>query len=159
MEHVVLQPILVTKVFIHTLLKGGKSKHSKGHTLQPLALSILNDIVYTVFEEEEREDDTKKGIKKGTKKIDEKNEKEVSLSVERRMVIIRLLLWSNPSFDSITQTDTISSLLDVPQDIWKGGKVADADAAAGSANEEASKALCEAYMDFLKTRILVKQWQ
>jgi len=88
-EQVVLHPKIVGKLFIQTLQKpsksGGKSDN-KMHTLQPLALNILEHIVQSFCYEG---DD----------------------NVETRLTGVKSFVRVSPSFDVITNTQTVSLLL------------------------------------------------
>lgn len=126
MESVVLQPVIVTKLFIKTLQKGGKNP---SHTLQPLALTILNNILASI------EDDSAHNDK----------------NVERKLVIIRSMLRAHPSFDSITRTRTVASLLSLEKKCNSTDKNEDGKESGGDVDNEA---VWEHYLDFLEQKIL-----
>ncbi len=91
LEEVVLQKSIVSNLFIHTLQKfsGG----AKTHTLKPLALDILKNIVDSLC----------------SKGYTEEN-------VLRRIGAAKAFLRANQSFDAVTKTDAVSLLLGLEGD-------------------------------------------
>jgi DNA polymerase phi len=92
-QNTVLQPTVVTNLFVHTLQKvtgnkGGDKNAPMHHTLQPLANRILEDVTDTFTAE----------------KLD-------ATRVSKRLSIVKALLHANPNFDNVTQTQTVSSLI------------------------------------------------
>ncbi len=90
-----LPPEVIEKVILHPtiiskLFIQTLQKHSKEHIMKPLALTILGDIVESLCK-------------------DDKN-------VEQRLAVIKSLLQAHPSFDAVTQTETVFSLLGVNDD-------------------------------------------
>lgn len=86
LEDVVLQQSIVTNLFVNTLQKFSAGK--KMHTLKPLALDILQSIVDSLCSQELTEE-----------------------NVQRRIGASKAFLRANPSFDSVTKTETVSLLL------------------------------------------------
>ncbi len=83
----ILHPSIVSKLFVQTLQTKRKNKNAqKHHTLKPLALHILQHIVSALTAGDN--------------------------NVDRRMAAIRAFLNVHPSFDIITNTNTVSLLLD-----------------------------------------------
>lgn len=97
-EKSVLHQIIVTKLFIHTLQKvtgnrGSDKTVSAFHTLQPLARFIIERITEFATSQE----------------LDDQNR-------ERRLCISMSLLKANPSFDIVTNTQTVSHLIGLDSD-------------------------------------------
>ena len=87
-EKAILHPTIISKLFIQTLQKqgrGGQNANQHNHTLKPLALNILNNIIKSLCSEES--------------------------NTERRLAVVKSFLQAHPSFDTITKTQTVSSLL------------------------------------------------
>jgi len=116
LEQVVLQPSIVTKLFLHTLARGKTHK-----TMKPLATHFLNQIVECVT---------------GGRNIDLASD-----SSKRRLSVIKALIKADPAFDSVSQTDTIASLL---------GLKSNTDAMGGIEDE-----LLFTYLSFLKEQVLI----
>jgi len=87
MEQVVLQPSIITKLFIDTLQTRGQSSHNK-KTMQPLATYFLNEIIDILITDVGAND-----------------------FVERRLAVIKALIKANPVFDSLSHTCSIAKLL------------------------------------------------
>lgn len=87
-QNSMLQKSIVTNLFVNTLQKfsGGQKKH----TLKPLALDVLQSIVGSLC----------------AGPLDQDN-------AMRRFGASKAFLTANPSFDSVTKTDTVTSLLDL----------------------------------------------
>jgi hypothetical protein len=86
LERVILHPTIILQLFLKTLPR----RHQKVHTLKPLANNILQHIVSSLCSGENH--------------------------VQRRLAAIRCFLQADPSFDAVTQTQTVSSLLGVNTD-------------------------------------------
>ncbi len=83
-ENVILHPKIVEKLFLQTL-KTRTKPGEKNHTLKPLASEILQRIVRSLDFEEN--------------------------NIERRLAVVRSFIHAHPSFDKVTQSQTVSSLL------------------------------------------------
>ena len=88
LSEVVLQQRVVTNLFVNTLQKFSSGK--KAHTLKPLAIDILQNIVETLCSQTLTEE-----------------------SAEKRLGAAAAFLRANPSFDSVTKTETVSKLLEL----------------------------------------------
>jgi hypothetical protein len=87
LEHVILQKTVVAN-FVTCLQKPSAGKNS--NVLKPLAIEILQKIVLDLC----------------SGPLDETN-------VERRAAALRAFLRANPSFDSVTKTETVTTLLEL----------------------------------------------
>mmetsp|Transcript_26163 Transcript_26163/g.39211 ORF Transcript_26163/g.39211 Transcript_26163/m.39211 type:complete len:1332 (-) Transcript_26163:224-4219(-) len=121
LEQVILHPTIVEKLFLQTL-KTRTKPGEKSHTLKPLASKILQRIVRSLDFEDN--------------------------NIERRLAIARSLIHAHPSFDEVTQTQTISSLLCL-------------DSVHQSNESSTSSAsfyhkLWEQYLDFIKEELFTK---
>ena len=90
-EASLLQPAVVERAFVNIIQtsSGGRSSQAE-HTLKPMALQILNSIVDSVV----------------SVPADESKH-----NAELRLSITKSLIRAEPRFDSITKTDTLTSLL------------------------------------------------
>jgi len=93
LEFIILQPIIVRRIFIDTVQRVGK-KNLKMDQLHTQGSKSITDIVETVVEND-------KLLFSSTEYID------------RRLAIARALVRANPSFDSITHTSSVSQLLEL----------------------------------------------
>jgi len=83
LEHIVLQPLIVTKLFVNSLLCTTSNK--KKNIMGPLATMVLDDIVDCVTEEN--------GV------------------VDRRLGVVKALVKANPELDTVCHTDSIALVL------------------------------------------------
>ena len=90
-ETSLLQPAVIERAFVNIVQtsSGGRSSQAE-HTLKPMALQILNSIVDSVV----------------SVPADESKH-----NAELRLSITKSLIRTEPRFDSITKTDTLTSLL------------------------------------------------
>lgn len=115
----ILQPTIITSLFVKTLQKGGHK--GKSNTLQPLALEIVNNIV--------------KSLCSG------------SNNAEVRLAAIKSFLLAHSSFDGITNTKTVSSLLSL--------NIATNNVSEGESNDS-NKILWTKYLSFLQNEMFEK---
>eukprot|EP00978_Attheya_sp_CCMP212_P008923 scaffold21053_cov42-Attheya_sp.AAC.1 len=87
-EHSILSPLVVKKLFLDIITAGGGGKKKKhaSHTLKPLAVHVLDSFIGSICQEEEN-------------------------SEELRLGVVRALLRADARFDGQTKTDAVSTLL------------------------------------------------
>ena len=90
-ENCLLQRVVIERAFVNIIRTspGGRSSQAE-HTLKPMALQILNSIVDSVVSISADEDEYSAGL---------------------RLAIAKSLVRTEPRFDGVTKTDTITSLL------------------------------------------------
>ena len=92
LEQMILTPVMIRRLFLDVICAGGGGQ-KKAHLLKPLALQILEAMVTSIVDESSGED------------------------VTRRLTVAQCLLRSEPRFDGLTKTTTVSDLVGLSADI------------------------------------------